>query len=504
MTPLEREITDVIVVGGGGSGLSAAIAAAELGVRVILLEKNPRVGGSTGMSVGSFSAAGTSMQATHGGRDSADRFIDDIRVMNGDLEPSENVRLREILVGGATESFERLRRLGVQFIGPIDQPPFTASRLHQVVPNSRAYVGALRAEAVRKGVDIRLGARATALIRNDAGRVIGVRAGAEMIARRSVILASGDYSASRELIARYAASAVGLPPVNPSNTGDGLVMAMEVGAAIRNMSRVLEDLRFVPPKGVDIARAMPSSPLASRAMRIAIERLPRWVLGWFARRALTSWVAPSKALFAEGAILINARGERFADELGAPVRALGSQPDSLAYVLMDSAIADQFRRGGQPISTFPGVAYAYLEDYMSIRGDVTHVAASPELLARQLDVAPATLSGTLDRYNAAVDAGDDRDFGRRSLGPRLQRAPFIALGPLLGRVVLTDGGLAIDERCRVLDGANAPIAGLYAAGSAGQGGLLLKGHGLHLAWAMTSGRIAGQAAAAEPCRSGAA
>jgi fumarate reductase flavoprotein subunit len=81
-----------------------------------------------------------------------------------------------------------------------------------------------------------------------------------------------------------------------------------------------------------------------------------------------------------------------------------------------------------------------------------------------------------------------------SVGTRLATAPFIALGPVRSVFVHAEGGLAVDVRHRVLAGER-PIPGLYAAGATGQGGLLLKGHGHHLAWAFVSGRRAGRYAA---------
>ena len=79
--------------------------------------------------------------------------------------------------------------------------------------------------------------------------------------------------------------------------------------------------------------------------------------------------------------------------------------------------------------------------------------------------------------------------------PRLGNGPYVALGPVRAVYVHNEGGLAVDEQHRVLGADDAPIAGLYAAGSTGQGGLLLKGHGHHLAWAFASGRRAGRLAA---------
>ncbi|HVW17351.1 MAG TPA: FAD-dependent oxidoreductase [Solirubrobacteraceae bacterium] len=482
---------DVIVVGGGGSGLSAAVAAAQQGLRVVVLEKNPHVGGSTALSVGSFAAAGTSLQRRQGIEDSAERFMADARLMNGeDLERRDNVALREVLIREAAGAFEALRGIGVQFFGPTEQPPWTVRRMHQVVPNSRAYVGALRAEAERRRVEIRVGAPARRLLVED-GRVVGVDAGQELRARLGVVLAAGDYSANAEMKADYAGAQIGrLPPVNPTNTGDGFRMAADVGAALRNMDRVAEELRFSLPAGFDVPGSMPTGPKAALVMRVAIERLPKGLLRVISRRALTSLTGPSPTLFSAGAILVDADAKRFGDELTAPARALGDLAENRCYAIFDGAVGELFSGPPNHISTFPGIAYAYIGDYLRIRPDATHVAPTLADVARGIDVDPEALQATVERYNALARAGRDDDFGRATLGAGLLRPPFYALGPLIGRVIVTDGGLAVDQCCRVLDERGAAIEGLHAVGANGQGGLVLRGHGMHIGWAMTSGRIA--------------
>ena len=99
---------------------------------------------------------------------------------------------------------------------------------------------------------------------------------------------------------------------------------------------------------------------------------------------------------------------------------------------------------------------------------------------------PARLEKSVAEYNA----GDADDTRRPCLAP-----PFVALGPVCSFIMTTDGGLAVNENLQVLDENDIPITGLYAAGSTGQGGLLLEGHGHHLGWGFTSGRIAGRHAA---------
>src|SRR5690606_21168602 len=124
--------------------------------------------------------------------------------------------------------------------------------------------------------------------------------------------------------------------------------------------------------------------------------------------------------------------------------------------------------------------YAYIADYRRNRPDVFTEAQTLEALAQRLDMNPAALARSM--------AGD---------GGRTLRGPFIALGPVRSVFVHAEGGLRVDRQHRVLDAGGEVIPGLYAAGSTGQGGLLLKGHGHHLAWAFVSGRRAGRHAAEE-------
>ena len=136
------------------------------------------------------------------------------------------------------------------------------------------------------------------------------------------------------------------------------------------------------------------------------------------------------------------------------------------------------------ISTAPGVAYAYVDDYRRNRRDIFNAAPTLEALAVALSMPSAALADSVRTYN---DSAGNR--------PKLGAGPYVALGPLRAVFVHAEGGLAVDREHRVLGEGDRPIAGLYAAGSTGQGGLLLKGHGHHLGWAFASGRRAGRNAA---------
>src|SRR4051794_12854565 len=109
-----RSTADVIILGGGGAGLSAAVSAAENGASVIVLQKAPTVGGTTALSVGAFSAAGTSLQRKAGIADSVDEFIADMQTANGPLDSRENHQLRQLLAEEAAPTLEWLLGMGVR------------------------------------------------------------------------------------------------------------------------------------------------------------------------------------------------------------------------------------------------------------------------------------------------------------------------------------------------------------------------------------------------------
>src|SRR5204863_3333686 len=124
-----------------------------------------------------------------------------------------------------------------------------------------------------------------------------------------------------------------------------------------------------------------------------------------------------------------------------------------------------------------GVAYAYLADYRRNRADIYHQSDTVAGLAASMGVAPDSLERSLAQYNAA-----------RETRPAIDQGPYYALGPVKSYVVFTDGGLKVSEKLEVQRADGSVIDGLFAAGSTGQGGLLLEGHGHHLGWAFISGR----------------
>ena len=479
---------DVLVIGGGGAGLAAAIEAKAQGASVILIEKNPELGGTTAWSIGSFTATGTPQQKAAGIEDNPDAHFADMPKFSGKDADRDNPALRRLFVDNANDTLRWLMSMGVEFFGPMPEPPHSKPRMHNVLPSSRAYIARLGAHARKIGVDVRCGIRAGAF-RVEDGRVTGISGtgpdGAVDIGARSTVLASGDYAASAGLKAKYISDAVAqVDAMNPTATGDGHEMAFPLGARVIN-GDVLSgpNLRFLPPPTESLNRRLPPSRLVTRAMKLGLTHAPEWLLRPFVLRFTTTSMAPELDLFRKGALLVNRNGRR----IDAPPAQVGlriaGEPDKIGYVILDSGLARQFSRWPDFIATAPGVAYAYMDDFRKTRPDIFHRADSVAALAGRLGMEPAMLADALAAHN-------EGDTPRKLTEP-----PYYALGPAKSYIVLTDGGLAVSDTLELLGHDDRPIPGLWAAGSAGQGGLMLKGHGHHIGWAFTSGRIAGRNAA---------
>jgi fumarate reductase flavoprotein subunit len=485
-------IYDVVVVGGGGSGLAAAIEARAQGRDVVLLEKNPELGGSTAWSIGSVTASQTPHQARKGIVDNPADHWRDMAGFNGDLDSRDNPALRRVLADEMPDTFRWLLQHGVRFYGPMPEPPHSKPRMHNVLPNSRAFITHLARAARRAGVTIVCGVRARALV-SEQGRVTGIdcetASGPRRFhARGGVVLAAGDFTSDPELKAQFMGpQEAKIDGVNVTATGDGQKLALALGARIVNGDLALgPELRFVPPPGRNMLLMLPPWRLLANLMAWSLEHMPSALLRPFVMSFVTTALAPSPEIFAAGAILVNKRGVRFTDELDKPAYALPDQPDKVAYILLDKRMAELFSTWPHFISTAPGVAYAYVDDYRRNRADIFNTGATLDDLAGKLALPAAALAATVGAHNASA--------GNR---PLLGEGPYVALGPLRAVFVHAEGGLAVDHEHRVLGAGDKPIAGLYAAGSTGQGGLLLKGHGHHLGWAFASGRRAGRNAARE-------
>jgi fumarate reductase flavoprotein subunit len=489
-----EETFDIVVVGGGGAGLMATLAAARLGRRVLLLEKNPALGGTTGLSVGSICTTSTPHQRAMGIHDTPDAHFEDMEKFAGPLVARDNPVLRRLLVDEVPETFRELCAAGIEFMGPIPEPPHRHPRLHQIVPHSRGYIHHLAKACRRAGAELRTGWRVGRL-RQDGGRISGLdatRADGSRVtvhSRQAVILAAGDFSAADPAFkARFLApELLEVEGTNPTSTGDGQRLGEVVGGEIVNGDLVWgPEIRFLAPPRTALVNRLPPWRTTARAIRLAMKVVPDRLLRPFLMSFVTTFLAPSPGLFDAGAILVNKAGARFCDELDRPQDRISREADGVSYLVFDAAIAERFEAWPGFVSTAPGVGYAYLQDYLRSRRDITFRAETVEGLAAAMGVDGTALARTVADYNASPGRGER---------PALTRPPFLALGPAKSWIMFGEGGLRVDQRLRVLDGERRPIAGLYAAGSCGQGGLILNGHGHHLGWAFTSGRLAGQNAA---------
>ncbi|MER9819859.1 FAD-dependent oxidoreductase [Mesorhizobium sp. M0129] len=480
---------DVIVIGGGGSGLFAAVEAAELGRRVLVLEKNPRPGGMTSWAIGSLSSSASPMQKAIGIYDVPDAHFEDMALFHGPLLARDNPELRRAFVDNVPQTLKKLLDMGVVFFGPMPEPPHRVPRMHNVLPNSRSYGHELYRRARSLGIDVRLSHRAIRLIK-EKGRISGVAAEHggvihRYFATRGVVLAGGDFSANREMKQEFAGESVAhADALVTTSTGDAIRMGLEAGGEIVNGDLVSgPQLRFIPPRN-NLMTKLPPNRFLALIMKWSMTQLPPALTRPFIMMFLTTVLEPQRKLYECGAILINRAGERFTDECDRPQFSVPFQQDREAFILLDSALAEKFSKWPYYISTAPGVAYAYLPDYKRNRKDIFYQANTIGGLATKIGVPGPALEKAVAAYNQKPREGT----------PGLVRAPFLALGPVRSWV-LTEGGLRINASMQVLGTDGEIIPGLYAAGATGQGGIILEGHGHHLGWAFTSGRLAGRGAA---------
>ena len=233
--------------------------------------------------------------------------------------------------------------------------------------------------------------------------------------------------------------------------------------------------RFPRAPKIGFTERLPSWSWLARIGAYYFAHAPSWMLKPVVTSLLVAHMSPSERLFEEGAILVDLDGARLSTEKAAV--SLAQARDATGYIVFDERIAQRFMKYPYFISTAPGIAYAYFFDYERGRPDIVHRAPTVNGLAVKLKMSASRLRASTETLSG---------------GAR------VALGPVHAMLTITEGGLAVDERCRVLREDETPVQGLYAAGGVGQGGMALRGHGLHIAWAMTSGRLAGEQAAQRP------
>lgn len=484
---------DVVVVGGGGSGLAAAVSAAQQGLTVLVLEKQQQPGGTTGIAVGSFTSSQTSLQHQANIADDPRQHAEDLaRFAPPEVEARNASAMRDFFLTETAATFEWLRAMGLSFVGPSPEPPNRQPRMHNVVPGAKAYIARLQLELRRHGGRLLCDTAVEELLWRDR-RVIGVAAAhrgqsQEFSAKRGVVLAAGDYANHAGMIRDHKGSAYeAIEGINPNAEGDGHRIAAQAGARLVNMDVTYgPELRFVANSSQPFQQWLPTSGWMGSLLGYLAQRCPQWLMHRMIKRLLVTWQHPEASLFDDGAILVNTAGKRFVDETSWPDReiAVANQPGKLAYIVLDQRLTQRYSAWPHFISTAPDIAYAYVDDYRRLRSDVTHDGRSPQDVAKAAGIDGDGLASTIDDWNESLPAGS----------PPLQ-PPWTLLGPVKAYFTTTEGGAVVDRQMRVLDDRDEVIEGLYAVGQNGLSGMILWSHGLHIAWALTSGRLAGIALA---------
>jgi len=454
---------DVVVVGSGAAGLSAAVTAADLGASVLVVDSADRVGGASALSGGSFMAAGTAQQEAVGyPGDTADDFYDYYMSFNRwDANPAVVRRFCD----DAGPALRWLEGLGVEFrpenVYRAGLEP--APRSHRPTGGGLAVVQALRSACEKHpGIEIALGNRVDALL-TEGDQVVGVRARNEGLTAHSVVITTGGFGSNPELVkmhypdANRAGEGV-WSPAPGTCLGDGLKIAEAVGAGAT---------------GTNHGELLLSTGFS--------HDLEPFVPGWL--------------------VYVTDRGHRFVSEL-APhivITPLALTHGDSCWAILDEA-ARSSATGSADTRFGAGSWTADTLLAEASRGRVLTAQTISEL-ASKAGINPVGLAATVARYNTDCAVGLDSQFFKdpSALKP-ISSPPFYAvrLRPMV--VAVTGYGLMIDPDARVLRGVDAgAISGLYAAGEVCGSlmGAQYVGGGNAFGGAVVFGRIAGRTAVAD-------
>ena len=409
---------DVVVVGAGGAGLTAALRATQEGAKVLVLEKMPMVGGNSLKASGGMNCAGTKFQEAQGITDSGvQEFIED--TMNGG-HMLNDLALVTTMAENSAEAVEWLESIGA----PLPKVAATGGTTHKYLhsPEDGSPVGSYLIAKLNKvveenGIEVMLNTTATEILMRD-GAAAGVLAeDAEhvyTVNAKAVILATGGFGSNFELMCSFNPSLANAVTTNhPGATGDGILMAEALGAATVDM----EQIQLHPT----VYQA--TSMLVSEKMRSL------------------------------GAILVNQEGKRFCNDLStrdAVSAAELEQTGGYAYIIFDQNLVDHNKSAQEYINkgmAAQGATYEELAENMGLKGEAVE-----------------SFVKTMEVWNAAVAKGVDEEFGRNNgMDDDLSTAPFYAIQIAPG-IHHTMGGIKINSDAQVIDTKGEVIPGLFAAG----------------------------------------
>ncbi|MBF0786377.1 MULTISPECIES: flavocytochrome c [unclassified Streptococcus] len=418
---------DVVVVGSGGAGFSAAIEAAEAGKKVAILEKLPAIGGNTLLSGGEMNAPGNWVQKKLGIEgDSVEVYYQDTMKGGDNVGDPKMVRL---MAEKALESAEWLRDdIKVEFL-PDQLFQFgghTYKRALIPVGHTGAeLISKLKIKADELKIPVFLNVKAEKLMKDDSGKIVGVTATDKdkrevtFNAKDAVILTTGGFGSNIEMRKQYnkeyderyhSTDSVG-------TTGDGIVMAQEVGAALTNMESIQ------------------TYPIANP------------------KTGMISLLADTRF---DGAILINQEGKRFVEEL--------ERRDVISKAILAQTGGYAYQIWNDDIDAISKTKEAHKAEYDElIREKLLVKADTIEEAAKFFDIDVDSLKETLAKVNAYAKDGEDKDFHHRGGLVSLEKGPYY-IEKAAPSVHHTMGGLVINEKTEVLDESGKAIPGLYAAG----------------------------------------
>ena len=442
---------DIVVIGAGGAGLSAAVSAAETdaGLKVIVLEKQGIIGGNTNYSTGGINAAETDIQKSLGIEDSKKLFYDD--TMKGGKY--ENIpSLVENLVEHAPVTISWLTGLGADLSDVGLMGGSSVKRTHR--PKGGTAIGPhlmkiLKAATSNKNIEIRTSNKVTGLLSAVDGSVTGVKVqnangSTYTLKAKAVIIATGGFGANLEMVTSLQPSLKGFATLNhPGATGDAFGWMKAIGGATIQMANIQ------------------IHPTAEATNHILI----------------------TEAVRGNGAILVNHESKRFCNEM--------DTRDVVSAAILKQTRGEAFLIFDQGVRTSLASIETYANQHLLKEGNTLAE------LAEAIGIPAADIEATLKRYKAQQKAGVDEDFGRSAteMTAALETAPYYAVC-VTPAIHHTMGGLSVNTNTQVLRTDGTPIPGLYAAGEV-TGGLhganRLGGNGV--ADIVVNGRLAGIAAA---------
>lgn len=444
--PPKDETVDVLVVGSGISGMVAGITAAEKGSNVLIIEKQGMLGAGDSMNISTGITAGGSRLIKQLGienataKDYADFLVKQAATKKVPIN-EKNVRTYAMRGG---ELVDWLMDLGVPF------GRFQKDKWFHITKDGSALgphiVRALSKKIADDNINYRLNSQVVDLLMKD-GKVVGATvktgAGSYKVNAKAVVMATGGFSASHELVKKWAPEWVGRPTTGAvSLTGDGILMAQKVGAQTVAMQEIKANYLCHP---------------------------------------LTARDGVSLTAITPYNILINHEGKRFVDEGHASInfksRAMMKQTGHEAYAIVDQTAMDNLK---------------LMRNYAAAGYFVK--ANTVEELASKLKVDQKAFIKTMKDYMAACQAGKDPEFNRRIQYP-IAKAPFYA-ALVTPSMQSTYGGIKTDEKAQALNADNKPIAGLYAAGATSGHEAYANEVGFAAIIGLVYGKIAGENAAA--------